>query len=86
MSTDFYRRKTPAEAVEAIKSVIDEENVNVRLDIERNYAELDRSDIGISDSFEEAVKKYAKENYEGKLNDVVDVGLEILAEAISGGK
>lgn len=86
MSTDFYRIKTPAEAVEAIKSVIDEENANVRLDIERNYAELDRSDIGISDSFEEAVKKYAKENYEGELGAVVDVGLEILAEAISGGK
>ena len=86
MSNNFYRIKTQAEAVEAIKSVLGDEKMNVKLDIERNYTKLDRSNIGIADSFEEAVKKYAKENYKGKLNDVVDIGLDILAEAISGGK
>lgn len=85
MDYDYYRIKTPAEAVEAIKSVVDEDSTNIRLDIERDYSAADRSNIGISDSFEEAVKKYADENYYGELTGIKDVGLEILAEAISGG-
>ena len=73
--TDFFRLKTTSEEVILAES----KSENVRIELEKSYEEVSRSEIDITDSFESAVTKYALEHNQSQ--DVVELGLNILNQA-----
>ena len=92
LESNYVRVKSSAEDVETIKDTIesilgDENSGEVRLELEKTYDTESRSDIGVSMSFSEAIETYVQEKYTGSINDfkVLEVGLDILSEATSGG-
>ena len=73
-SDNYFRIKTN---VDDVLDVGD----NVRVEVEKDYKVDTRSSIGLTDTFEEAVKKYHQENYLGDYGGSLELGLSILSEA-----
>ena len=90
IKSNYFRIKSTASDAEDIKDALEdmlgeEDSQEVRLELEKEYATEHRSDIGVSQSFEETVKIYAQEKCsEDKVKDYAAKGLEILSEAIVG--
>ena len=83
--SNFFRIKaTSQEADEVISST--EESTNVRVEVEKDYDQISRSNIGLCDTLEDAVKKYAQENYHGSDTSVLKTGLDILHSVMDGGE
>lgn len=77
---NFYRVKASTSDVEEIATM-----ENVRVEVEKEYKEAARSDIGLNDTFQDAVIKYSRENYKGTNSDITKFGLVILNSVLSGG-
>lgn len=93
LTNNYVRVKASAKDAEDIKDSLEEllgedSAQEVRLELEKDYATEQRSEIGVSQSFEETVKIYAQERCEDsdKIDYFTGRGLEILSEAIVGGK
>lgn len=74
-SADNYFR------VKAATDSVPEVGGNVRVEVEKDYKVDARSSIGLTDTFEEAVKKYHQENYNGDYGGSLELGLSLLSEA-----
>lgn len=90
LNSNYVRIKASADDVEEIKDTLedilgDDSTQEVRLELEKTYEKDARSDIGVAMSFEDAVKTYAKERYEGNSEVAANIGLSILSEAMVGG-
>lgn len=92
LKMDYIRVKASAKESELVKddleSVLEQsglDDLNIRLELEKEYTTEQRSDIGISNSFEETVEIYAEEKYDGKLDisKVTEMGMSILSEVTS---
>lgn len=79
----FFRVKTSNQDVEQTITQV-EDMPNVRVEIEKEYQEVSRSQIGICDTLEDAVRKYAQENSTD--TTVLKTGLDILHTATTGGE
>ena len=77
---NFYRVKASTSDVEEIATM-----ENVRVEVEKEYKEAARSDIGLNDTLQDAVIKYSRENYKGTNSDITKFGLVILNSVLSGG-
>lgn len=93
VKSNYFRIKSSAKDVEEIKDTLQdmlgEDNTQeIRLELEKDYNVEQRSEIDVSQSFDETVRIYAKERCEDKKNidKYVDIGLDILSEAMVGGK
>lgn len=93
LKTNYVRVKSKAnqasEIQEELKEMLNEDvSQGVRLELEKDYVQEHRSDIGVTQSPEETLKTYAKEHWGDKdtLSSLVDCGLSILHEALTGGK
>lgn len=92
IKSNYFRIKSSAKNVEEIKDtlsdILGDDDQEVRLELEKDYTTEQRSDIGVSQSFEETVQIYAKERCEDKklVDKYAALGLEILSEALVGGK
>lgn len=75
--TDYFRIKVTSESAEELPDI----GNNVRVEVEKNYNVDFRSSISLSDTFEDAVKKYYQENYTGDYKDALTLGLYLLSEA-----
>lgn len=90
IKSNYFRIKSTASDAEDIKDALEdmlgeEDSQEVRLELEKEYTTEHRSDIGVSQSFEETVKIYAQEKCsEDKVKDYAAKGLEILSEAMVG--
>lgn len=90
LRNNYVRIKASADDVEEIKDTLedilgDDSSQEVRLELEKTYEKDARSDIGVAMSFEDAVKTYAKERYDGNADIAANIGLSILSEALIGG-
>lgn len=95
LSEEFLRENhirvvTDVEEVDNIKDTLtdifgSDDQPEVRLELEKDYSVNQRSDINVTKSFEESVKIFATERYTGDIDKAVSVGLDILAEAKTGG-
>ena len=83
-SDTYFRVKTSSQDVEQTMTQV-EEMPNVRVEIEKEYEAISRSSIGLCDTLEEAVRKYAQENYHGDNPDILNMGLKILHNVNTGG-
>lgn len=92
IKSNYFRIKSAAKDVEEIKDtlsdILGDDDQEVRLELEKDYTTAQRSEIGVSQSFEETVQIYAQERCEDKklVNKYSALGLEILSEALVGGK
>lgn len=89
IKNNYFRIKSSAKDVEEIKEtlsdILGDDEQEVRLELEKDYTTDQRSDIGVSQSFEETVQIYAKERCEKKLvKQYTSVGLDIMSEALVG--
>ena len=58
---------------------------NVRVELEKDYAEPVRSSIGLSDTMDTTLKKYVEEHYMGNNPNILKIGLDILHSVMFGG-
>lgn len=92
INSNYVRVKSTAEQADKIQNkletILGEETQNIRLELEKSYETEHRSDVSVTQSFEDAVRTYAKEKWEKKetLNTIMEQGLSILSEAMTGGK
>lgn len=92
LESNFVRVKSTADHAEDIQEkltdMLSESSAEVRLELEKEYVSEHRSDVSVTQSFDESVKTYAKENWTDaeSLTNVTSVGLDILNEVLSGGK
>ena len=92
IKTNYVRVKSSAKDAEDIQDTLEDilgdDTGNVRLELEKDYITEHRSDIDVSQSFEDTVKIYAKEHCENDdiLDNLTNLGLELLSEALVGGK
>lgn len=92
ISNNYVRVKSSAKDAEEIQGVLEDlfgDSISgVRVELEKEYDTDRRSDIGISQTFEDAVKTYADEHFDDAAEcDVYKkLGLDILAQATVGGK
>ena len=92
IKSNYFRIKSVAKDVEEIKDtlsdILGDDDQEVRLELEKDYTTEQRSEIGVSQSFEETVQIYAQERCEDKklVDKYAALGLEILSEALVGGK
>ena len=77
---NFYRVKTLNSNIEEIATM-----GNVRVEVEKEYKEPIRSDIGLNDTLQDAVIKYSRENYHGENPNITKFGLVILNSVLTGG-
>lgn len=77
---NYYRLKVNQEQSEMVQAT-----ENVRVEVEKTYELATRSDIGLNDSLQDAVKKFAAENYKGDNPNVLPTGLTILNSVLIGG-
>lgn len=88
----YVRIKSTAQDSDKVKDLleksVDMADANVRLELEKEYVTEHRSDIGVSNTFEETVDIYATEKYSGEqeLSKIKEMGLTILREATVGGE
>ena len=73
-SDNYFRVKTNVDDVSDVGD-------NVRVEVEKDYKVDTRSSIGLTDTFEEAARKYYQENYKGNYPEALDLGLSLLSEA-----
>lgn len=92
LKNNYVRIKSKANQAskiqEELKEMIDEDaSQSIRLELEKDYVQEHRSDIGVTQPPEETLRTYAKEHWENKdtLNSLIDCGLDILHEATFGG-
>lgn len=92
IKSNYFRIKSAAKDVEEIKDtlsdILGDDDQEVRLELEKDYTTEQRSEIVVSQSFEETVQIYAQERCEDKklVDKYAALGLEILSEALVGGK
>lgn len=87
---NYIRVKASAKESDKVKKTIDklsedaDSSVNIRMELEKEYVSEHRSDIGVTNSFDETVTIYADEKYDGEyeLDRVKLMGLDILHEAM----
>ena len=75
---NYYRMKVTAEKMEDINS--DSIGDNVKLELEKDYSEISRSSISLSDDYAVTLKKYVDEKYDGEDERILELGMEILNE------
>ena len=92
ISSNYVRVKSTAEQADKIQNKLEtllgEKTQNIRLELEKSYESEHRSEVSVTQSFEDTVRTYAKENWEKEetLNVIIEQGLNILSEAMTGGK
>ena len=92
INSNYVRVKSTAEQADKIQNKLEtllgEKTQNIRLELEKSYESEHRSDVSVTQSFEDAVRTYAKEKWEKEetLNVIIEQGLNILSEAMTGGK
>ena len=92
IKSNYVRVKSKASDAEEIQGKLEEmlgdDTQGVRLELEKDYTVEQRSEVSVTQSFDESVKTYAEERWENKdtLSYGLSQGLDILAEALSGGK
>ncbi len=95
LKNNYVRIKSSAKDIDEIQGVLedlvgeDSQTLSIRMELEKEYAKEHRSDIGVSQSFEETIETYASENFgidEEGYPELLGKGLEILSKAMVGGK
>ena len=91
IENNYIRVKSTAKDSDKVKKVLEDTEVNtsqIRLELEKEYVVEQRSEIGVSNTFEETVGIYASEKYNGDqdLEKIKRIGLEILQQALVGGE
>ena len=92
ISSNYVRVKSTAEQADKIQNKLEtllgEKTQNIRLELEKSYESEHRSEVSVTQSFEDTVRTYAKEKWEKEetLNVIIEQGLNILSEAMTGGK
>lgn len=92
ISSNYVRVKSTAEQAYKIQNKLEtllgEKTQNIRLELEKSYESEHRSEVSVTQSFEDTVRTYAKEKWEKEetLNVIIEQGLNILSEAMTGGK
>lgn len=91
LESNYVRVRASADDVEEIKDTLgdilgEDSTVEVRLELEKTYDKDNRSEIGVSMSYEDAIKTYVEEKYDKENRaEATDMGLSIMAEAEMGG-
>ena len=76
------------EIQDRLENMLGDNTQDIRLELEKDYSVDQRSEVSVTQSFEDTVRTYAQEKWETKetLNSVIAQGLDILNEAMTGGK
>lgn len=92
IKSNYVRVKSTAsqadEIQDRLENMLGNDTQDIRLELEKDYSIDQRSEVSVTQSFEDTVKTYAQERWETKetLNSVIAQGLDILNEAMTGGK
>ena len=78
---NYYRVKVDSTKIDKI----DQEQLsqNIKIELEKDYSEESRSAISLSDDYATVLRKYVEEKYTGDNPKILDVGAEILHEAVT---
>lgn len=70
-----------------LESTLGDDAQCIRLELEKDYSVSHRSGISLTQAYDDVIKTFAQENWkdDSTLPKVIDQGLEILREALSGG-
>lgn len=71
----------------SLKSTLGDDAQCIKLELEKDYFVAHRSRISLTQAYDDVIKTFAQENWkdDSTLPKVIDQGLEILREALSGG-
>lgn len=92
IKSNYVRVKSTAsqadEIQDRLEDILGNNTQDIRLELEKDYSVDQRSEVSVTQSFEDTVRTYAQEKWENKetLNSVIAQGLDILNEAMTGGK
>lgn len=92
IKSNYVRVKSTAsqadEIQDRLEDMLGDNTQDIRLELEKDYSVDQRSEVSVTQSFEDTVRTYAQEKWENKetLNSVIAQGLDILNEAMTGGK
>lgn len=92
IKSNYVRVKSTAsqadEIQDRLENMLGDNTQDIRLELEKDYSVDQRSEVSVTQSFEDTVMTYAQEKWENKetLNSVIAQGLDILNEAMTGGK
>lgn len=92
IKSNYVRVKSTAsqadEIQDRLEDMLGDNTQDIRLELEKDYSVDQRSEVSVTQSFEDTVRTYAQEKWETKetLNSVIAQGLDILNEAMTGGK
>lgn len=88
---NYIRIRTKADKADKIQEKVseilkNEPHQDVRLELEKDYVQEHRSDIGVVQSLEDTIRIYAKENCSDmdKLENLTSYGINILNETLGG--
>lgn len=91
IKSNYVRVKSTAsqadEIQDRLENMLGDDTQDIRLELEKEYTVDQRSEVSVTQSFEDTVKTYAQEKWENEetLNGVIAQGLDILNEAMTGG-
>ena len=92
IKSNYVRVKSTAsqadEIQDRLEDMLGDNTQDIRLELEKDYSVDQRSEVSVTQSFEDTVRTYAQEKWGTKetLNSVIAQGLDILNEAMTGGK
>lgn len=92
LKENYVRIKANADDATQLQTKLDDmlgdEHTEVRLELEKDYQVDQRSAVSVTQSFADAVRTYAKEKWVNteNLDYGTKIGLDILSEAMNGGK
>ena len=92
LKENYVRIKANADDATQLQTKLDDmlgdEHTEVRLELEKDYQVDQRSAVSVTQSFADAVRTYAKERWVNteNLDYGTKIGLDILSEAMNGGK